>query len=81
MIRRGESGWVDVGRAFMVARWRGCERVPPPCQQREQDAGDHKGPPNRSSPPSPLREGYFPLWMESHRQGLLEFGAEKGSGS
>src|SRR5260221_4610855 len=23
-------------------------------------AGDHKGPPNHSSPPSPLREGYFP---------------------
>ncbi len=29
MIRRGEGGWADVGRAFMVARWRGCERVPP----------------------------------------------------
>jgi len=29
MIRRGEGGWVDVGRALMVARWRGCERVPP----------------------------------------------------
>jgi hypothetical protein len=28
MIRRGEGGWVDVGRAFMVARWRGCERFP-----------------------------------------------------
>src|SRR5260370_41010860 len=25
----------------MVARWRGCERVPPPCKHREQDAGDH----------------------------------------
>ncbi len=55
MIRRGESGWVDAGRAFMVARWRGCERVPPPCQHRNQDAGDHKGPPRHSSPPSPLR--------------------------
>jgi len=29
MIRRGESGWVDVRRAFMVARWWGCNRVPP----------------------------------------------------
>ncbi len=28
MIRRGESGWVDVRRAFMVARW-WCDRVPP----------------------------------------------------
>ncbi len=27
----------------MVARWRGCDRVPPTCQHREQDAGDHKG--------------------------------------
>src|SRR5260370_28710364 len=34
---------------------RGCERVPPPYQHREQDAGDHQGPPRRSSPPSPLR--------------------------
>jgi len=29
MIRRGEGGWADVGRAFMVARWWGCERAPP----------------------------------------------------
>jgi len=29
MIRRGEGGGADVGRALMVARWRGCERVPP----------------------------------------------------
>jgi len=28
MIRRGESGWVDVRRVFMVARW-WCERVAP----------------------------------------------------
>jgi len=28
MVRRGEGGWVDVGRAFMVARCWGCERVP-----------------------------------------------------
>ncbi len=44
----------------MVARCRGCKRVPPTCQHREQDAGDHKGPPRLSSPPSPLREGHFP---------------------
>jgi len=29
MIRRGESGWVDVRRAFMVARWWWCDRVAP----------------------------------------------------
>ena len=29
MICRGEGGWADVGRAFMVARWRGCDHVPP----------------------------------------------------
>jgi len=28
MIRRGESGWVDVRMAFMVARW-WCDRVAP----------------------------------------------------
>jgi hypothetical protein len=28
MICRGEGGWVDVGRALMVARWE-CDRVPP----------------------------------------------------
>jgi len=39
----------------MVARWRGCERVPPPCQHREQDAGDHQGPPFPTPPPSPLQ--------------------------
>ncbi len=44
----------------MVARCWGCKRVPPTCQHSEQDAGDHQGPPRRSSPPSPLREGYFP---------------------
>ncbi len=45
MIRRGEGGWVDVGRAFMVARCWWCDRVPPTGEHREQDAGDHKGPP------------------------------------
>jgi hypothetical protein len=38
----------------MVARWGG-DRVPPTWKQKEQDAGDHQGPPRRSSPPSPLR--------------------------
>ncbi len=28
-IRRGEGGGVDVGRAFMVARWWWGDRVPP----------------------------------------------------
>jgi len=27
----------------------------------EQDTGDHKGPPNHASPPSPLRKGDFLL--------------------
>jgi len=39
----------------MVARWRGCARVLPIGEHREQDAGDHQGPPRHSSPPSPLR--------------------------
>jgi hypothetical protein len=52
MIRRGEGGGMDVERALMVARCWGCERVPPTCQHKEQDAGGkspglscHQGPP------------------------------------
>ncbi len=55
MIRRGEGGWADVERAFMVARGWGCDRVSPTGEHREQDAGDHKGPPFPTPPPSPLR--------------------------
>jgi len=33
----------------MVARGVGGDRVPPRLEPREQDAGDHKGPPNPSS--------------------------------
>ena len=29
MIRRGEGGWAEVGRALRVARCWGCERVAP----------------------------------------------------
>ncbi len=29
MVRRGEGGWAEVEWALMVARWRGCECVPP----------------------------------------------------
>ena len=34
-------------------------------------AGDHEGPPSHSSPPSPLREGYFPERMESLTRQVL----------
>ncbi len=54
MIRRGEGGWVDVEWAFMVAQW-GCDSVSPMSEHREQNAGDHKGPPFPAPPPSPLR--------------------------
>ncbi len=33
----------------------GGDRVPPTWKPEEQDAGDHKGPPFRSPPLSPLR--------------------------
>ncbi len=33
----------------MVARRVGGNRVPPSCESGQQDAGDHKGPPNRPS--------------------------------
>jgi len=38
----------------MVARGWGVLAFPA-CEHRNQDAGDHKGPPHRSPPPSPLR--------------------------
>jgi hypothetical protein len=63
MIRRGEGGCCGEGQERYGISLQGlygrpvlgCDRVPPTCQQREQDAGDHKGPPLRSSPPSPLQ--------------------------
>ncbi len=55
MIRRGEGGGCGVGWALMVARRWGWDRVPPRWEPREQDAGDHQGPPIHSQPPSPLR--------------------------
>src|SRR6266851_6725921 len=49
----------------MVARCWECDRVPPPWKHREQDAGDHKGPPHLSSPPSPLRKpGVAAEWVD-----------------
>ena len=42
MIRRGESGWVDVRRAFMVARWWGCDHVAPQVSTGNRTAGDHR---------------------------------------
>jgi hypothetical protein len=38
----------------MVARWGGVIAFPA-CEHREQDAGDHKGPPFPTPPPSPLQ--------------------------
>ncbi len=55
MIRRGEGGWVDARRAFMVARCWVCERIPPQVSTGNRTAGDHKGPPFPTPPPSPLR--------------------------
>jgi hypothetical protein len=39
----------------MVARGWGCDHVPPRWEPGDQDAGDHKGPPIHSQPPSPLQ--------------------------
>src|SRR5260370_5811806 len=44
------------GRVGLDGRpWGRWDRVPPRWEPREQDAGDHQGPPCHSSPPSPLR--------------------------
>ncbi len=63
MIRRGEDGWADVGQERYGVSLQGlygrpcwwCDRVPPTGEHREQDAGDHKGPPFPTPPPSPLQ--------------------------
>jgi hypothetical protein len=50
MIRRGESGWVEVVWAFMVARGWGMRPVHRRASiSRRTTAGDHKGPPNHTS--------------------------------
>jgi len=41
----------------MVARCWGCDHVPPTFKHREQDAGDRKGPPRRSSTLAPTDGG------------------------
>ena len=53
MIRRGESGWVDVRWALWLPG--GVRSRSPTGEHREQDAGDHKGPPFPTPPPSPPR--------------------------
>jgi len=55
MIRRGEGGWADVGRALMVARWWWGDRVAPQVSTGNRTTGDHQGPPFPTPPPSPLR--------------------------
>ena len=44
MIRRGESGG-DGWRGPLWSPGMGYDRVPPIGEHRDQDAGDHKGPP------------------------------------
>src|SRR6266436_8538923 len=60
MIRRGEGGWVDVGRALMVARWRGCERVPPQVSTRNRTRATIKAHPSPLHHPRPYRKGISP---------------------
>ena len=59
MISRGESGWVDVKRALMVARCWWCERVAPQVSTGNRTRATVK------ALPSPLHlsrpYGYIPL--------------------
>ena len=55
MIRRGESGWVDVRWALMVARWWGCDRVAPQVSTGNRTRATIKALPSPHHPPSPLR--------------------------
>ncbi len=55
MIRRGEGGWADVGRAFMVARCRGCERVPPQVSTGNRTRATIKALPSPLHHPRPYR--------------------------
>jgi len=53
MIRRGESGWVDVKRAFTVARCWGCERVAPQVSQGNRTRATIKALPSPLHLPRP----------------------------
>ena len=53
MIRRGEGGWVDVEWAFMVARWWGCDRVPPPVSTGNRTRATIKALPTAPHHPRP----------------------------
>ncbi len=56
MIRRGEGGWVDVGWAFMVARWG--DRVPPQVSTGNRTRATIKALPSPLRLPRPY--GYIP---------------------
>jgi len=55
MIRRGEGGWADVGRALMVARCWGCERVPPHGSTANRTRATIKALPSPLHHPRPYR--------------------------
>ncbi len=55
MIRRGEGGWDEWSGPLWSPAGGGVVVFPPRCEPKEEDAGDHKGPPSHSTPPSPLQ--------------------------
>src|SRR5260221_9717969 len=57
----------------MVARCWGCDRFPPPCQHREQDAGDHQG------PPFPTSSALAPTDVDGLFVRLMPIGADKSA--
>ncbi len=56
----------------MVARRWGWDRVPPRWEPGEQDAGDHQGPPNRSS--TTLAPTAHPASRLTSRLSLMDIG-------
>ncbi len=59
MIRRGESGWVDVRRVLMVAWW-WCERVAPQVSTGNRTRATIKALPSPLHHPRPYRKGISP---------------------
>ena len=55
MIRRGESGWVDMRKVLMVARCWGCERVAPQVSTGNRTRATIKALPSPLHHPRPYR--------------------------
>ena len=79
MIRRGESGWVDVRRVFMVARW-WCERVAPQVSTGNRTRATIKALPSPLHLPRPYGKGISPQGCRATVRGYLSLVQKKALG-